>query len=371
MCWTPLWWWQKWSGMQSLAERLADMALEVIRTETPHCYDYHGPTPRPLDRGAPLTPKEIHPAFYGCFDWHSAVHSHWLLAELLTCREFSARFQLRPSYVDRITELLVAAISEENCQVEHAFLRDHPRFERPYGWAWVLRLSTSLRQSSSLRRSQAAIAPLERLCATRLLDWLQGLPYPTRSGEHGQSAFALSLLLDWANDAQGHDERYRLGAREVTLKHYAQDRGAALHLEPSGNDFLSPGLAAAFALARVLEGDDFADFCSSYLDRSELLRPVVCPDPSDGRLAHLIGLNLSRAWMLFGIAKRLPASPLRDALLASAHAHRQFGLEQCSCEDLVEAAAAPPRRLTARLHFMVTHWIGSFVLLMEQEASPL
>ncbi|MEZ4375735.1 MAG: DUF2891 family protein [Polyangiaceae bacterium] len=358
--------------MQSLAERLADMALEVIRTETPHCYDFHGPTPRPLDKGAPLTPKNIHPAFYGCFDWHSAVHSHWLLVELLRRRGTSPRFRLDRDRVDRITELLTTALSAENCQMEHDFLVEHPRFERPYGWAWALGLCASLGRTAGLEAAYAAMKPIERVCAGNLSMWLESLPYPTRGGEHGQSAFSLSLFMDWARDAESLRERYRTGARETALRLYGRDHSAALRFEPSANDFLSPALGAAFVLSRALDTDAFADFCSRYFDSEEQLRPTRCPDPSDGKLAHLIGLNLSRAWMLFGIAKRLPASALRDTLLDNARAHRQVGLAQCACEDLIEADQAPQRSLTERLHFMVSHWIGSFVLLMEDEAgSPL
>ncbi|MCA9632902.1 MAG: DUF2891 family protein [Myxococcales bacterium] len=355
---------------QSLAERLATLALTVIRTESPHCYDAHGPTPRPLTRSAPLTPRSIHPAFYGCYDWHSAVHSHWLLSELLGRQPASQpRWQLTRGTRQTAEAALLEALETEKLQAEYVFLRDHPRFERPYGWAWALRLCRSLEAAPSLRAARSACAALEELCATRLLGWLEGLPYPIRSGEHGQSAFALALLLDWA---QGSTHRYGRDFHEravrLARRHFGADRAPPLHLEPSGNDFLSPSLAAADVLTRALDAAEFSAFADHYF-HTDLPEPVGCPDPSDGKLAHLVGLNLSRAWMLLRIARHLPPGPTRAALTSSADAHRRVGLAQCHCEDLVARDGAQPRDLGAELPFALSHWIGSFVLLMEDELS--
>ncbi len=354
--------------MQTFAERLAALGLSVIRTESPHCYDAHGPTPRPLDASAPLPPRTIHPTFYGCFDWHSAVHSHWLLSELAQLQHRGGPWALRPELLQATQHALAHGLTPAQLRIEHEFLLAHPRFERPYGWAWFLRLCSSLRNAPTLQAEHAACASLEQLCATRLLTWLESLPYPIRSGEHGQSAFALSLLLDWAEgwEAPWSEGSHRR-ASSVAERHFAGDGPAALHLEPSGNDFLSPGLAAADVLTRTLTPDAFADFCRRYFADDQLLSPVDCPDPSDGKLAHLIGLNLSRAWMFLRIARHLPGSSLQRALLGAGHAHRQRGLEQCLCGDFSSSAQARPKDLAALLPFAVSHWIGSFVLLLEVE----
>lgn len=363
--------------MQSFAERFAHLALEVIRTESPHCYDHQAPTPRPSTGGAPLTPKTLHPAFYGCYDWHSAVHSHWLLAELLGKQPTGdPRWRLDPTLAEQVKETLLERLSPRNLELEHRFLTEHRRFERPYGLAWMLNLCRSLGSVPALAEACAACEPAEELCASRLFEWLTTLPYPIRTGEHGQSAFALALLIQWARQRSPSHAHRR--AIEIARRHHAADRLAAFHLEPSGNDFLSPGLGAAYILSEALESDEFARFCNDYFPRGasrgdsggEVLRPVSCPDPGDGKLAHLSGLNLSRGWMLARISARLTPGDLQERLWDWAEAHRERGLEECACEDLVRDPQAAPRVLARLLPFSLSHWVGSFALLMEDALRP-
>ncbi len=181
---------------------------------------------------------------------------------------------------------LVRNITEENIAAEVRYLNDEGRaaFERPYGLAWLLTLASEL-QSEILR-------PLEKAVLDRFSSWLEKLPYPVRSGEHSNTAFALGLVLD-----SHRCELFERRARDF----YLNDRNAPVGYEPSGEDFLSPSLAEADAMRRVLPPPEFADWLARFLPDVSALRPVVSPDPSDPKFSHLDGLNLSRAWMLRGI----------------------------------------------------------------------
>jgi hypothetical protein len=293
-------------------------------------------------------PRELTPAFYGCLDWHSAVHSHWLLAR-------AARLLPQEDSCQQGRARLAQHLSEANLGRELRFLGPRPTFERPYGLAWLLRLHQELAtwNDADAQRWALVVAPLAELAAERLCGWLGRLTHPVRSGVHSQTAFAMGLALDWARALDQSKAEAVLVERARAF--HAADRDVALHLEPSGEDFLSPALGAADLLRRVLEPADFA----SWLERALpglgaplALEPVVCADPSDGRLAHLDGLNLSRAWMLHTSARHLPpGDPRRPALQASAAAHARAGL------DAIQPG-----------EYMGSHWLGSFALYLQSEA---
>ena len=250
-------------------------------------------------------PRELTPAFYGSFDWHSAVHGHWCLAR-------AARMFPGAGWAPAAHEALARTLTSANLAAELRFVERRPGFERPYGLAWLLQLAAELRswQHAPARAWRDALAPLESLAAARLADWADQLSRPVRSGEHGQSAFALGLALDWARGTGQRAYSDRLSRACVRL--YRGDTAAPVAYEPSGHDFLSPILAEADLLRRVLPRDAYANWLHGFLPgmRDEgfarWLEPVKPVDRSDGKFAHLDGLNLSRAWMMQGMVSALP-----------------------------------------------------------------
>lgn len=296
-------------------------------------------------------PRELTPAFHGSFDWHSAVHGHWCLARLL-------RVTPRASFAPLAIETLANSLTPEKLAAEHEYVSAPERagFERPYGLAWLLQLGAELREweSPDAARWHAALRPLEALAVARLSSWLPRLSHPVRSGEHGQSAFAMGLALDWARIAR-HGAFARLLAGAARRFHL-RDAEAPIGWEPSGHDFLSPALAEADLMRRVLERDAFAGWLARFLPgldghaagRAAAVRrwltPVRPRDRADGKLAHLDGLNSSRAWMLEGIVAALPAGDRRvKALRAAAIRHRRAGLAAVTGE-----------------HYAGAHWLASF-----------
>ncbi len=322
------------------AGRFAKLALACVHQEYPNKIAHV------LASDADVAPpRELTPAFYGCYDWHSSVHGHWLLARL------ARTFPDAPFAADA-RAALAADLTPEKIAGEVAYLAGPGRisFERPYGLAWLLQLATELREwrDPEARRWSAALAPLERAAADRLREWLPKLANPIRIGEHDQTAFAFGLVLDWARTAGDDAMRDLLVARIREL--YLGDRGCPIGYEPSGQDFLSPCLAEADLVRRVLPPADYAAWLGAFLPGIPLdgsaawLAPAVVADPSDPKLAHLDGLNLSRAWMLEGIASGLPAADPRIAALeAAAAAHRRAGLAAVTGE-----------------HYEGGHWLGSF-----------
>ena len=276
---------------QLTAERFAQLAFDCVTREYPNKIAHT------LQSDADARPpRELAPAFYGCYDWHSAVHGHWMLARL-------ARAFPGTPLASRARAALDRNVTPQNIAGEVRYLEGPGRgaFERPYGLAWLLQLCAELRVSKSPLAN--VIEPLETAAAKKLEEWLPKLPYPDRSGQHSNTAFALGLMIDWARVA-GHGREKLPFASAVRF--YNGDHDASMAFEPSGEDFLSPCLAEADLIRRVCTPQEFADWLAVFLPDIPNLRPVASTDPSDGKLAHFDGLNLSRAWMLFGIAKGLP-----------------------------------------------------------------
>ena len=323
-----------------------EMAMTAVSLE----YPYHVSLVATRDSDI-VPPRLATPVFRGAFDWHSAVHGHWTLVRALRCCPGAT--WARPTVT-----LLATQFTDQKLAAEEAFLRAPGRegFERPYGLAWLLQLAAECRgggaeanaHAEAFRHWAGALAPLETIAATRLLAWLEKLPWPVRSGEHSQSAFALGLFFDWARDAGKPDLCARIAERVVRL--HGPDRGAPVRFEPSAHDFLSPILGAADLLRRALPREEFASWLTRYLpapedaDLARWLEPARTPDATDGKFAHLDGLNLSRAWMLDGVVAALAdAHPLRGALAAAAASHRAAGLEGARSK-----------------HYAGSHWLGSF-----------
>jgi len=322
------------------ASRLADLALACVEREYPNKIAHV------MDSDADAQPpRKLTPAFFGCYDWHSAVHGHWLLVRL-------TRLYPDAPFAVRARDALARTLTAENLTVEAAYLgrKGRETFERPYGLAWLLALGQELREwdDPQARTWAVAIAPLERAAVARLQDWLPKLAYPIREGEHNQTAFAFGLILDWARQAGDRGMEELLVARTRAL--YAADRDCPLGYEPSGQDFLSPCLAEADLMRRVLAPAPFAAWLRTFLPgipRSggrEWLAVGIVTDRSDGKLVHLDGLNLSRAWMLEGIARGLPQDdPRIAALRAAAQRHRSAGLSAVTGEGYAGG-----------------HWLGTF-----------
>jgi hypothetical protein len=276
------------------------------------------------------------------------VHGHWLLVRLVKT------FPGAP-FVPSAREALRQSLTADNVAQEAAYLRVEGRasFERPYGLAWLLQLAAELREwdDPQAREMAANLHPLEQAVLEHLNGWLPKLSHPVRIGEHDQTAFALGLILDYARAAG--DTKFADLLVSKARQFYFGDKDCPLAYEPSGEDFLSPCLGEADLMRRVLPGPEFARWLHVFLPQisaknGSWLHPVVSPDPSDPKLAHLDGLNLSRAWMLEGIAAGLPKGDMRlPVIAATAEEHRSAGL-----------AAVTGK------HYEGGHWLGSFAVYL-------
>ena len=335
------------------AARFAALALKCLHQEYPNHISHT------LNSAADARPPhELTPAFYGCLDWHSDVHGHWLLVRLL-------RLFPGAPFASEARAELARSFTPENMAAEVQYLRGEGRasFERPYGLAWLLRLAAELRQwdDADGRQWSATLAPLETEVAARLESWLPKLHYPIRIGEHDQTAFSFGLIWDWA--AMHEDTHMRSVLTDAAQRFYRHDRNCPLAYEPSGEDFLSPCLAEADFMRRVLPPAQFATWLSAFLPQiprstasssasAAWLSPGVVTDRADPKLAHIDGLNLSRAWMLEGIAHGLPPrDPRIPALNAAAQAHASAALPAVTGE-----------------HYEGGHWLGTYAVYLTSRA---
>ena len=327
---------------EAAAERFAQLALDCVHKEYPNKIAHYMTSDADLK-----PPRQLTPAFYGCYDWHSSVHGHWLLARVIKLFPQSA-------VADKARAALSRSLTQQHVAAEVAYITAPGResFERPYGLAWLLQLAAELRSSDTrqFREWSTTLAPLETAAARKLSTWLPKLNYPIRIGEHDQTAFAFGLVWDWAQ-ATNNAEMQKL-LREKAKQFYLGDRNCPLAYEPSGQDFLSPCLAEADFVRRVLPPAEFGRWLTAFLpqvpgDGSTAWLPVArITDRSDPKLAHLDGLNLSRAWMLEGISKGLPADDKRRvALHATARLHTDTSLGAVTSE-----------------HYVGSHWLGTFAL---------
>lgn len=325
----------------SQEDRFAALALDCIHREYPNKIAHV--LLSPADVG---TPRELTPAFYGCFDWHSSVHGHWLLTRILN-------FSPDTALADEIRRSLSQSFTSENLEGELAYYQgeDRASFERPYGIAWYLQLVAELHaatEDAQMQEWRQLLRPLEDAIVRNTMDWLPKLYYPIRLGTHNQTAFAFGLMLDYARVVGNED--FERALVETIRRFYSDDIDCPLAYEPSGEDFLSPCLMEADLMRRVLDAGDFSAWLSSFLPqlpsdgRGDWLTPGVVLDPSDGKLVHLDGVNLSRAWALEGIASGLPSGdPRVAAILASSELHRAAGIASVSDQ-----------------HYSGSHWLASF-----------
>ena len=326
------------------ASRFATLALDCVHKEYPNKIAHVLNSDQDVK-----PPRELTPAFFGCYDWHSSVHGHWLLVRL-------ARTFPDAAFTPRARTAIAASLTPAHIAEEVRYMQGAGRstFERPYGLAWLLQLTAELREwgDPQARQWSAALKPLEDAAVARLKEWLPKLTRPIRIGEHDQTAFSISLILDWAHIAGDEDTATLLRSRVESF--YLKDRACPLSYEPSGQDFLSPCIAEADLVRRVLGPAEYAAWLSRFLPEiprdgsTGWLEPGVVTDPGDPKLAHLDGLNLSRAWMLEGIAAGLPPNdPRRPSLRAAAGRHRDAGLRSVTGE-----------------HYEGGHWLGSFAVYL-------
>jgi hypothetical protein len=291
------------------------------------------------------SPRELHPAFFGCLDWHSSVHGHWTLARLL--RLFPAL-----SSAARIRGALDGSLTKGNIAVELAYFQAPGRgsFERPYGWGWLLALASELRagRDPCARRWSLAIRPLEEFIAEGFCDYLARLPYPVRTGVHSNTAFALSLALDYAHAAAHRRLEAVIVSRSRAF--FSADTNAPVDWEPGGEDFLSSSLTEADLMSRVLPAAEFQRWLVRFLPRlaggepSALMRPPRVYDRRDPKQVHLDGLCLSRAWAFHRIASAMPHC---DKVRAAAERHARAGLARVSSGD-----------------YAGEHWLASFAVYL-------
>lgn len=320
---------------KDIAEKFAALALAHVEREFPYKMDHVMAGPADV-----IGPRAAHPIFYGSFDWHSCVHGYWLLARL---------WRRYPDLAEgeAIAALFARAFTAENVAGECAYLRRpwSRVFERPYGWGWLLALAHELNQHEAPHGD--TLAPLAEMFAQRFRNFLPLCDYPVRTGVHTSTAFALRMAADWA---EANDPLLYALMREKLLHWHAGDADAAAW-EPSQDDFLSPTLITAEALRRVMDGGAFRSWFAAYLPRvaraapASLFTPARVSDRSDGKIAHLDGLNFSRAWCWRAIAAALDDEAAAGAARAAAAAHIAASLPHVAGD------------------YMGEHWLASFALL--------
>ncbi|MBD0328980.1 MAG: DUF2891 domain-containing protein [Thermoleophilia bacterium] len=329
--------------LEARADDYAAVALANVRREFPAvvAFVFDGPAELRL-------PRDLHPAFYGSFDWHSCVEMHWALVCLLrTFPGLAAERDARRVLDDHLTAEKLAA--------EAAFFaeRRHRAVERPYGWGWALLLAHELTawDDADAQRWTAAFAPLAGVLADRYLEWLPKATYPVRAGTHANSAFGLSLALAFARAQRPELEAAIV---DTATRWFASDEDYPAAWEPSGADFLSPALTEAELMRSVLAPVEFAGWLERFLpglpagEPAALFTPVTVSDPSDGQIAHLHGLNLSRAWCMRRLAEALPAGDARiDVLTEGAGLHAEAGLPFVVGGD-----------------YAVEHWLAAYAVLL-------
>ena len=331
------------------AGRFATLALTCLHQEYPNHVSLM------LNSEADAKPPHLlYPAFYGCLDWHSDVHGHWLLVRLL-------RLYPDAPFAAQARAEIAKSLTADNIAGEVAYLGQPGRasFERPYGLGWLLKLSAELRQWNDPQAKEwaATLAPLEAEVAKRIKSWVPKLQYPIRIGEHAQTAFSFGQIWDWAEVT--HDDEMKALLTDAAKRYYQNDKACPIGYEPNGEDFLSPCLGEADFMRRVIAdkkayGKWLADFLPVIPKETgrDWLKPGIVTDRSDPKLAHLDGLNLSRAWMLRGIASGLEPDDKRVKVLQEmAEKHRNEALPNVTGE-----------------HYEGGHWLGTFAVYLESKA---
>lgn len=325
------------------ANKLAELPLACINTEYPNKLNQTLGSEKDL-----RSPKELHPAFYGCFDWHSAVHAQWTLIKLL--KQFP-----KLEKAEEIKAKLEEALSKENIEAEVRYFKteNNKDFERTYGWAWVLKLSQELHTWDTDLGEELSenLKPLSDLMVANFTEFLPKLIYPIRVGEHTNTAFALSFAYDYADAVK--DTEFLSLIDKRAKEFYLKDDNCPVSWEPSGFDFLSPCLQEVDIMRKILPKAAFPlwinDFMPELLNKEFDMAVGIVGDRKDGKLVHLDGLNFSRAWVLYGLANTYPDKFSHLKAVADRHVSKSF-------PNLVGDS------------YEGGHWLGSFALYALQEA---
>lgn len=319
------------------AANLATVPLECIFQEYPNKLNQVIGSEHDLE-----SPSELHPIFYGCFDWHSSVHGHWMLARISNKFKGSAIAH----EIDSLFDLQFTAGNVEE-EVSYFMTKLNKSFERTYGWAWYLKLIAEL-NDSELNMSHAwtkNLQPLTEKIVALYKEFLPKLVYPIRVGEHTNTAFGLSLALDYARAVE--DKAFEQMIIDRSKDFYIDDKGCPISWEPSGFDFISPCLQEAELMSKVLSSDEFTKWLKGYmpqlLKKKFSLEPGKVLDRTDGKLVHLDGLNFCRAWCLYGLAKVLPKQ--RAHLIEVGDKHVRASMNEVVGSD-----------------YMGSHWLASFYI---------
>lgn len=319
------------------ASRFASLALDCMHREYPNKLNQVL-----SDETGLLPPKNLHPAFFGCFDWHSSVHGHWMLTKLL--KDF-------PTLAERqkIIDGMSRSLALENIAGEIAYFEEaSASWERTYGWAWLLQLATELESWDDPIGQQwaTALRPLAQLIRDRYIEFLPRQEYPVRTGVHPNTAFGLSFAFDYAKTVGDNDLMEAIVS--AANRYYAADRDCPLSWEPSGEDFLSPCFEEAALMARVMPDTEYKTWLAAFLpalSEAGSLQPANVSDRSDPKIVHLDGLNLSRAWNLYVIANELDDNLVAVQLRDIAADHLNASLPHITSE-----------------HYEGSHWLGSFAI---------
>lgn len=323
---------------QAGAEHLASLAFHCIQTEYPNKLGHVI-----LDSTQVRTPFDLHPAFYGCFDWHSSVHGHWMLVKLL---------KIFPEMKDAegIKLAIDQNMSAHNILDEVAYMKEplHGSFERTYGWAWIFQLANELETWDNPRAKLwlANLQPLVDQLKTNLMAYLPKQTYPIRTGVHPNTAFALGFAIDYANLVG--DTAFRSVLVKRSKDYYLADKNYPAYLEPNGTDFFSPSLLEADLMHRIMSNQEFNIWMENYLPQipENILNPAIVSDRSDLQLVHLDGLNLSRAWCMMGIANHLNENnQKKKQLLEAAERHLKDALPNIASGN-----------------YSGEHWLASFAV---------
>lgn len=319
------------------ASRFAQLALDCMHREYPNKLN------QVLgDETRLLPPADLHPAFFGCFDWHSSVHGHWMLIKLL--KEFP-KLAERQQIIDGLSQ----SLSVENIAGEIAYFDDASgSWERTYGWAWLLQLATELESWDDPLGQQWAesVRPLALLIRNRYIEFLPRQEYAVRTGVHPNTAFGLSFAFDYA--ATTTDNELLESLESAALRYYAGDKDCPLSWEPSGEDFLSPCFEEAALMARIMPEREYEAWLAAFLPSLSTpggLVPANVSDRSDPKIVHLDGLNLSRAWNLYVIADELDDETVSRHLRVTAANHLDASLPHITSQ-----------------HYEGSHWLGSFAI---------
>jgi hypothetical protein len=325
------------------ANRLAKLPLHCMQVEYPNKLN------QTLEDETYLKgPKALHPAFYGCFDWHSSVHGHWMLVSLL--RQFP-ELESAAEIRQKLSENL--SLSNIQIEVDYFSMPQNSSFERTYGWAWVLKLAEEIHlwDDPLARELENNLQPLTDLMVEKYLEFLPKLIYPIRVGEHSNIAFGLSLAYDYAQTLENSGLKNLIKTRAIDW--FEKDVNCPLGWEPSGFDFLSPCFQELDIMRKVLDKEVFKNWLGAFMPELSTkdfsLEPGKVSDRTDGKLVHLDGLNFSRAWVLYGLIKDFPEE--YGHLMKIANEHIDYSLPSI-VDDNYEG----------------THWLGSFAIYALQQA---